>query len=80
MCLHLSACIRIILIQGDKTKELKNSKYQISDAINSSILSLWQVGRQTDMQTKKVRVIYLFFILTFIMHFIYFHVFIFFMF
>ena len=34
-------------------KELKNSKYLISDGINSSIFSLWLAGRQTDRHTKK---------------------------
>ena len=40
ICLHLSACISIILILGDKMKELNNNKYLIRDDINSSIISL----------------------------------------
>ena len=40
VCLHLSACISIILILGDKMKELNNNKYLIRDDINSSIISL----------------------------------------
>ena len=40
VCLHLSACISIILILGDKMKDLNNNKYLIRDDINSSIISL----------------------------------------
>ena len=40
VCLHLSACISIILVLGDKMKELNNSKYIIRDDNNSSIISL----------------------------------------
>ena len=60
VCLYLSACISIILIQGDKL-ELKtpnNSKYLIS-GINSSIFRFWHghTGR-----VEKVRVILLLFL------------------
>ena len=48
VCLHLLACISIILILGDKMKELNNSKYLIRDDINSSIISLSQTERQID--------------------------------
>ena len=40
VCLHLSAYISVILILGDKMKELNNNKYLIRDDINSSIISL----------------------------------------
>ena len=40
VCLHFSACISILLILGDKMKELNNNKYLIHDDINSSMLSL----------------------------------------
>ena len=40
VCLHLLECISIILILGDKMKELNNNKYLIRDDINISIISL----------------------------------------